>query len=120
MATDITDGIVPSIKELSNGDLLIGVTRQRSTDGKLSGMTDYFVICSVGSTIQARVVADAVLESLKGTENISHIEGYESARWVLIDCYQVILHVFLPDVRSFYSLERLWGDAPREEFPDGS
>lgn len=87
---------------------------------KLSSVTDYFVICSVGSEIQGRVVADAVREKFKGKDIILNIEGYESARWILIDCFGVILHVFRPEVREFYGLERLWGDAPREEYPDGA
>lgn len=82
----------------------------------LSGVTDYFVICSVGSDVQARVVADAVMERLKRREEISHIEGYRAGRWVLIDCYWVVLHIFRHEVREFYGLERLWGDAPREEY----
>ncbi len=86
---------------------------------KLSSVTDYFVICSTASDIQARVVADAVLEGLKDGDIINHQEGYEAARWILIDCLDVILHIFRPEVREFYGLERLWGDAPREEFPDG-
>jgi ribosome-associated protein len=86
---------------------------------KISSVTDYFVVCSVGSDIQARVVADAVIEELKGKSVLSHVEGYESGRWILIDCFGVVLHVFRPEVRQFYGLERLWGDAPREEFPDG-
>jgi ribosome-associated protein len=86
---------------------------------KISGVTDYFVICSVSSEIQARVVADTVMEGLKGGQLVSHVEGYEHGHWILIDCFCVVLHVFMPDVREFYGLERLWGDAPREEFPDG-
>ena len=86
---------------------------------KLSNLADYFVICSVGSDIQARVVADAVIEGLKGKGYISHVEGYDAGSWILIDCYSVVLHIFNPEVREFYSLERLWGDAPREDYPDG-
>jgi ribosome-associated protein len=85
---------------------------------KISSVTDYFVICSVGSDVQARVVADAVVEGFRGTGVVSHVEGYESGRWILIDCFGVVLHVFRPEVREFYGLERLWGDAPREEFAD--
>lgn len=86
---------------------------------KLSSVTDYFIICTVASDVQARVIADTVIEGLKGKTEISHVEGYESARWILIDCFEVVLHVFRPEVRSFYGLERLWGDAPREAYPDG-
>jgi len=85
---------------------------------KLSSMTDYFLICSAGSDVQARVIAEAIIEGLDGNGVVSHVEGLEAARWVLIDCYGVIVHVFLPEVREFYGLERLWGDAPREVFSD--
>ncbi len=86
---------------------------------KLSGVTDYFVICSAGSDVQARVIADEVTEKLKGKDIILHIEGYDSSRWILIDCFNVVLHIFRPEAREFYGLEKFWGDAPREEFPDG-
>ena len=86
---------------------------------KFSTMTDYFLICSAGSDVQGRVIADAVLEGLDESGAVGHVEGYEAARWILIDCYGVILHIFRPGVREFYGLERLWGDAPREEYPDG-
>ena len=82
-------------------------------------MTDYFVLCSVGSDVQARVVADAVMDGISDRETVSHMEGYETGHWILIDCFGVICHIFRPDVREFYGLERLWGDAPREEYPDG-
>ena len=87
---------------------------------KLSSFTDYFVLCSVESDIQARVVADAVDEYLDGAGLSHRVEGYETGRWILIDCFAVVLHVFRPEVREFYGLERLWGDAPREVFEDGA
>lgn len=86
---------------------------------KLSSVTDYFVICSAGSDIHARVLADAVVEAFEDENLISHVEGYEGARWILIDCYEVVLHIFRPEVREYYALERLWGDAPREEYSNG-
>jgi len=87
---------------------------------KLSNVTDYFVICSASSDVHARVIADAVIEGMKGKDAILHVEGYESAHWILIDCFNVIFHIFKPEVREFYGLEGLWGDAPREEYPDGA
>ena len=86
---------------------------------KISGVTDYFVICTAGSEIHARVLADAVSEKLKGKDLILHVEGYDSGHWILIDCFDVVLHIFMADARDFYGLEKFWGDAPREEFPDG-
>jgi ribosome-associated protein len=85
---------------------------------RLSSWTDYFLVCSAGSDVQARVIADAIIEGLDESGAVSHVEGLETARWVLIDCFGVIVHIFLPEVREFYGLERLWGDAPREEFSD--
>jgi len=87
---------------------------------KLSSFTDYFILCSVESDIQARVVADAVTEYLGERKLPCRMEGYDSGRWILIDCYAVVLHVFRPEAREFYALERLWGDAPREVFEDGA
>ncbi|MBN1883952.1 MAG: ribosome silencing factor [Candidatus Krumholzibacteriota bacterium] len=87
---------------------------------KLASFTDYFLICSVDSDIQARVVADAVAGYLDGAGIEHRVEGYEAGRWILIDCFCVVLHVFRSEVREFYGLERLWGDAPREEFDDGA
>ncbi len=86
---------------------------------RITTMADYFVICSAGSDVQARVISDAVMEGLHDGRYVSHVEGLESARWILIDCFGVVVHVFRPEAREYYSLEKLWGDAPREEFPDG-
>lgn len=86
---------------------------------KLSSVTDYFVICSAGSDIHARVIADAVVEKLDGAGEVLHVEGYQEGSWILIDCVDVVLHVFRPETREHYALEKLWGDAPREEYPDG-
>jgi ribosome-associated protein len=86
---------------------------------KISGVTDYFVICTAGSEIHARVLADAVGDKLKGKNLIVHVEGQEGGRWILIDCFDVVLHIFVPDAREYYGLEKFWGDAPKEEFPDG-
>jgi ribosome-associated protein len=83
---------------------------------KLSSMTDYFLVCSAGSDVQARVIAEAVLNALDEIGIKCSVEGLGGSRWVLIDCYCVVVHIFLPDVREFYGLEHLWGDAPREEF----
>lgn len=85
---------------------------------KISSVTDYFLVCSAGSDVQAKVIAEAIIEGLDGTGAKFNVEGLEAARWILIDCYDVVVHIFLPEVREFYGLERLWGDAPREEYSD--
>lgn len=85
---------------------------------KLSDITDYFLISSVSSNVQARVVADVIIEKLKEEGHHFNVEGYESPHWILVDSYSIVFHIFQPDVREFYALENLWGDAPKEEFPD--
>jgi ribosome-associated protein len=74
--------------------------------------TDYFVICSGHNVRQVRAIVDAVEEVLRkaGIKPL-HIEGYNRAEWVLIDGFDFLVHVFTPDTREFYSLERLWGSA---------
>jgi ribosome-associated protein len=76
--------------------------------------TDYFVLCSGQNARQVKAIADAVEEALRASKvRPSHIEGYERAEWVLMDFFNFIVHVFSPQTREFYSLERLWGDAER-------
>lgn len=78
--------------------------------------TDYFVLCSGQNTRQVKAIADAIEEALRAAKvRPAHIEGYDRAEWILIDYFTFIVHVFTPQTRAFYSLERLWGDAERIE-----
>jgi ribosome-associated protein len=78
--------------------------------------TDYFVLCTGLNTRQVKAIADAVEETLRaGKVRPAHIEGYERAEWVLMDYFTFVVHVFTPQTRAFYSLDRLWGDAERIE-----
>ena len=82
----------------------------------LSSITDYFVIGTAGSEPQIKAVVEQVTADLKEKETAPwHTEGKQSWRWVLLDCVDVVIHVFRDEVRAFYALERLWGDAPRVE-----
>jgi ribosome-associated protein len=79
----------------------------------ISGIADFFIICSGASTTQVRAIADAVEASLKDEGlRAFHREGTPESGWLLLDYSDVVVHVFLPDTRDFYALERLWGDAP--------
>ncbi|HEY7288191.1 MAG TPA: ribosome silencing factor [Vicinamibacterales bacterium] len=83
---------------------------------KAAGFTDYFVIGSGTNVRQVRAIADAVMETL-GADGAkpAHIEGYDRAEWILLDYFDFIVHVFVPETRMFYGLERLWGSAERIE-----
>ena len=81
--------------------------------------TDVFVLCSGQTQRQVKAIADGVEEALRAAKvRPAHIEGYDRAEWVLMDFFTFIVHVFTPQTREFYSLERLWGDAQRIEVSD--
>lgn len=80
---------------------------------KISDFTDYFLICSGTSERQVQAIADAVQERMR-EERVRplHVEGYSRGQWVLLDYGDFVVHIFQEEPRRFYSLERLWGDAP--------
>ena len=81
--------------------------------------TDFFVLCSGQNQRQVKAIVDAVEETLRAAKvRPAHIEGYDGAEWVLMDYFNFIVHVFAPQTRAFYSLERLWGDAERIDVSD--
>jgi ribosome-associated protein len=84
----------------------------------LTSMTDFFVVCSADSDIQVKAIADAVEEGLeKKGVRVWHTEG-GSSNWILLDYVDVVLHVFHRNLRQFYNLEKLWGDAKMEAVQD--
>jgi ribosome-associated protein len=83
---------------------------------KAAGFTDYFVLASGNNHRQVRAIADAVIEALEETgAKPAHVEGYDRSEWILLDYFDFIVHVFAPETRVFYGLERLWGSAERVE-----
>ena len=87
---------------------------------KAAGFTDFFVICSAANPRQIRAIADSVMAAL-ADEGVkpAHVEGYDRSEWVLLDYFDFIVHIFAPETRVFYGLERLWGNAERIEIPAG-
>ena len=86
---------------------------------KLTAMTDFFVICSADSDTQVRAIAEEIREgSERAGEKVWHNEGYSESTWVLLDFVDVVVHVFHKETRSFYNLEKLWGDAKFEHVED--
>ncbi|MFX3674447.1 MAG: ribosome silencing factor [Paenisporosarcina sp.] len=79
----------------------------------VSYLADYFLICHANSDRQVQAIAKEMAEQagIAGYD-VKRLEGYDSARWVLVDMGDVVAHVFHKDERAFYNLERLWGDAP--------
>ena len=85
------------------------------------GFTDHFVIMTGQNARQMQAIADAIQESL-GSKGVkpAHVEGGERAGWLLLDYFDFIVHIFSPEARGFYALERLWGSAVRTEVADAS
>ncbi|MGI5891565.1 MAG: ribosome silencing factor [Bacillota bacterium] len=82
----------------------------------LQGITligDYFLLMTASNTRQGQAIADYIKEQseIRG-KNVLRVEGYEDARWILLDFGDIIVHIFQEEERKYYNLERLWGDAP--------
>ncbi len=81
---------------------------------EMIGYTDYFVICSGRSDRQCKAIHDAIHEGMKRRHGLlpRRVEGVGEAQWILMDYLDVVVHVFTPDMREYYRLEQLWGEAP--------
>ena len=79
---------------------------------KAGGFTDFFLICSGGNPRQIRAIADGIREVL-AVDGVkpAHVEGYDRSEWILLDYFDFIVHIFGKETRTFYGLERLWGNA---------
>ncbi|MFH0765727.1 MAG: ribosome silencing factor [Calditrichota bacterium] len=83
---------------------------------KVTDFTDYFVICTGSVDVHVRAIQDAIESGLRNIGwRPKHIEGSETCRWALLDYIDIVVHVFQPEARRFYAVERLWGDAPLVE-----
>ncbi len=80
---------------------------------EISGFADQFIICSADSDVQVKAIADDIDKQLRKQGIKCHNkEGYDSLQWVLLDYFDVIVHIFRVESRNFYNLEKLWNDAP--------
>lgn len=87
---------------------------------KISTITDYFIICHAGTDTQVRALANNVVQ--KTSEDVQEKpvrkEGLDSRRWITLDYVNVVVHIFLKDLRTYYQLEKMWSDAPLLEITD--
>jgi ribosome-associated protein len=81
---------------------------------------DFFIICEGDSNTHVRAISDSIYKKVQ--EELftmpSHMEGSSNARWVLLDYFDTIVHVFYPETREFYDIEHLWSDAAVTEFEE--
>ncbi|MDO5410148.1 MAG: ribosome silencing factor [Lachnospiraceae bacterium] len=78
---------------------------------KVSVVADYFIIAAGNSANQVQAIADNVMEKMgKAGYDLRQVEGYQSARWILLDYHDIVIHVFYQEDRDFYNIERIWRD----------
>ena len=87
---------------------------------KTGGFTDYFVICSAANARQITAIADSVQDTLRQSlgEKPALAEGVDKSEWILLDYFNFVVHIFSRECRTFYGLERLWGNADRHDISD--
>lgn len=86
----------------------------------LTTLTDYFIVCHATSDSQVKALADIVIEDVKNTfeERVWRKEGHTTNRWIVLDYVNVVVHIFLRDLREYYGIERMWSDAEISEIKD--
>ena len=85
----------------------------------LTPISDFFIIASADSHIQVKAIADEIDDKLRDNGIKCYFkEGYDTANWILLDYFDVVVHIFQTESREFYNLEKLWGDAKIEIIED--
>ncbi|MEQ1731296.1 MAG: ribosome silencing factor [Vicinamibacterales bacterium] len=114
-ATKLPKALVAAVKAAQDKQASdVVVLDLRAADG----FTDYFLICTGQNARQIATIADAVQERLREDfgERPVLAEGMKKSEWLLLDYFNFVVHVFSPECRTYYALERLWGSAERHEF----
>lgn len=112
---ELAETIVKGIQEKKGSNITIA-----DLSGIEGTICHYFIICQGNSPSQVEAIADSVeeLARINANEKPVHVIGLENAQWVAMDYTDVMVHVFLPEVREFYDLENLWQDAKLTRIPD--
>ena len=108
---ELVQTITEAIQEKKGSNIVIADLRK--IEGTIS---QYFVICQGNSHSQVEAITDSVVETVREElgEKPVHVVGLDNAQWVAMDYTDVMVHIFLPDVREYYDLEHLWDDAKLE------
>lgn len=109
----LIDTIIDSIQDIK-GKRIVKLDLREVDDAS----ADYFIICEGESTTQVKGISDRIHYRVKNDLGIlpSHNEGKDYARWVLMDYFDIVVHVFYPETRAYYDLEDLWSDAKTTEY----
>ncbi len=106
-SSELARGIVELIADKKGSDIVLLDIR------RVSLLADYFVICNGAGERQVKAILDEILEKVKKEAGVIplNVEGVPSSGWVLVDYGSVIVHIFAPSLREYYSLEKLWSEA---------
>ena len=113
--TTLVQTIVKGIQEKKGHDIVVA-----DLDGIDGTICRYFIVCQGNSPAQVEAIAESVgdMARMELKEKPAHVVGLENAQWVAMDYGDVLVHIFLPDVRQYYDLEHLWEDAQLSRIAD--
>ena len=108
LSTYLSEIAVQGIQEKKGHDIVRLDLRELN-----SSVSDYFIVCNADSTTQVKAIADSVEDEIyKLTQtNPWRKEGLENAEWIILDYFDIVVHIFRTEKRDFYGIEDLWGDA---------
>ena len=111
----LTDLIIDSIQDIKGKNII--KLDLRDLDDRPA---DFFIICEGDSSVQVKAIADNISKRAKEELGMppSHVEGSSGARWILVDFFDVVVHIFHPEAREYYQVEDLWNDAHSTEYED--
>ena len=114
-AEQLNDIIVDAIQDIK-GKKIVKIDLRKLHDAP----TNYFIICEGDSNVQVRAITDSIYRKVKETYQTTpaHVEGGLQSTWVVMDYFDVVVHIFHRDTRSFYELENLWSDGNVTEYAD--
>lgn len=104
----LNDLIVDAIQDIKGQDIVkLDLTKLEDAT------TDYFIICQGESTTQVNAIASNIRKRVREDMDMRafHSEGMDNSKWILIDYFDTIVHIFYPETRAFYDIEDLWSDA---------
>lgn len=112
---ELNHAIIEGIRD-KKGKNIIQLDLRRLDDAP----ADFFIICEGDSNTHIKAISDSIYKKVKEELHTmpSHTEGSSNARWVLMDYFNTVVHVFYPETREFYDLEQLWSDAKATEFAE--
>jgi len=111
----LVDSIVKGIQEKKGQD--ITVIDLKGIDGAIA---QYFIVCQGNTPTQVEAITDSIAETtrIEQQEKPVRVVGLELAQWVAMDYTDVMVHIFVPDMRNYYNIESLWQDAKQTEIPN--